>query len=190
MTVKISDFGVSLYVLAAKGSGHKTDKDADFEELMSDKFLNRLAGTPAFLAPELCSLSPPPTPSPEHSSSSRPITTPTTPEKLKYLIDVWALGVTYYCLLFGHPPWEEAGEFQLYKRISTEDFPMADLMGSDKIPTGGRRPTDAKIYPDGVSVLGILDGLLQKDPRKRLSLKVLKARCFVFVIYPVLMYST
>lgn len=173
VTVKISDFGVSVYDFAIKGKEEElTATEHEFLELMGDDFLNRIAGTPVFLAPELC---------PNQAADADEIVQNTSEPPSKFAIDTWALGVTYYCLLFGHPPWEESNYWPLLNRVVTEDFEIPPTMGSDKLPSGGRHP--AANFPDGFGVLSILDGLLTKDPRKRLTLTELKVSrliCFIF----------
>lgn len=161
ITVKISDFGVSVYELPVnRKKGEAVEADSEFEELMEDTFLNRTAGTPAFLAPEVC---PPPDGSGQtqvHSS--------------KFALDIWALGVTYYCLLFGRPPWEGRDYYSILNKIAGTDFEVSERMGSDELLTGGRDPPDE--FTDGKGVYTILGGLLEKDPVKRLTLTQLKVR--------------
>jgi serine/threonine protein kinase len=173
MTVKICDFGVSIYTLTTQrvDGRDQTQEDKEFFTLMNDDFLNRLAGTPAFLAAELCFKA-----DTDDKDPSPAVTETSDPPKVaqKYMIDVWALGVTYYCLLFGHPPWEAINEWQVYHKIANEDFVVPETMGSDSLPTGGRSPTDAVAFPDGVHVIRILDGLLKKNPCERLQLKDMK----------------
>jgi len=53
-------------------------------------------------------------------------------------IDVWALGVTLYCLLFGRPPFNAPTQYALFKVIPTEDFSIPEVMGCDQKPSGGR----------------------------------------------------
>ncbi|KAG8987927.1 hypothetical protein FRB93_004373 [Tulasnella sp. JGI-2019a] len=60
------------------------------------------------------------------------------PPPITAAIDVWALGVTLYCLLFGRPPFNAPTEFMLYKIIPTEDFEVPERMGKEGRRTGGR----------------------------------------------------
>jgi SNF1-activating kinase 1 len=157
ITVKISDFGVSIYEIPTnRGKKETVASEVEFADLMEDSFLNRTAGTPSFLAPEVC---PPSENGPTVQSS-------------KFALDTWALGVTYYCLLFGHPPWESNEVWSLLHKISTDDFEIPEAMGSDELETGGRNPSEE--FADGKGVLTILSGLLTKDPEKRLTLNCLK----------------
>lgn len=90
--VKISDFGVSVIT--------RGQDSADNDQLL------KTAGSPAFFAPELCGgddddlvfaafrgSSSPPTPKP----FKRPV-------KIGTPIDVWAIGVTLFCIVFGRVP--------------------------------------------------------------------------------------
>ncbi|KAI0243834.1 hypothetical protein L0F63_007091 [Massospora cicadina] len=129
--VKISDFGVSFCrrrVLedipddssdlsasppldAAPGS-HARAVGLDEEELE----LAKTAGSPAFFAPELCW-------SGDDGAPRPPITA---------AIDVWALGVTLFCLAFGRPPFVAESEFELFEMIPRAplEFPL-DAAGVD-----------------------------------------------------------
>ncbi|KAG8996271.1 hypothetical protein FRB90_012781 [Tulasnella sp. 427] len=60
------------------------------------------------------------------------------PPPVTAAIDIWALGVTLYCLLFGKPPFNAPTEFMLYKIIPNEDFVVPERMGKDQKKTGGR----------------------------------------------------
>lgn len=92
--VKISDFGVSF---ASNLDGEHQD----------DVELARTAGTPAFLAPELCAIS--------------------GKAKVTYKIDIWALGVTLYCLLFGQLPFSAESEFKLFEKINNDEVTFPDV---------------------------------------------------------------
>lgn len=122
-TVKISDFGVSFAsYLGNTGEGFR----------MSEAELAKTVGTPAFFAPELCRTS--------HSASNSTIKMTsldmdklssqqngTETPKVTYKIDIWALGVTLYCLLFGKVPFNAELEFALFDVIVNQEvqFPQS-----------------------------------------------------------------
>ncbi len=101
-----------------------------------DKELAETAGTPAFFAPELC-------------SSIENITTCITKS-----IDIWALGVTLYCFIFGQCPFTANTEFELFDII----------------------PTQPLSFPFQISdtLQDLLLKLLEKDPLKRITLDEVK----------------
>ncbi|KIO34421.1 hypothetical protein M407DRAFT_40255, partial [Tulasnella calospora MUT 4182] len=120
-TVKISDFGVSQfsYALRLQSAGANAIRTSTPGEdvLMDESDLCKTAGSPAFFAPELCYQG--------GSGGSLPsfaagATTPGAPPPVTAAIDIWALGVTLYCLLFGKPPFNAPTEFMLYKIIPNE----------------------------------------------------------------------
>lgn len=88
-------------------------------------------------------------------------------------IDIWALGVTLYCLLFSKPPWQGQTEYQMFRAICSDDFEIPHTMARDRIPTGGRnrRPEGKEV---GWCIVSLLEGLLEKDQDKRLSLADVK----------------
>lgn len=133
--VKISDFGISF---AAHLGGQLE--------------LAKTAGTPAFLAPELCN------------------TDGIDDVKVTYKIDIWALGVTLYCLLFGNLPFHGETEFQLFEEINNATllFPeMTDWKVAK--PLRGRDFTLAK---------NIVYQLLKRDPVKRWEIDEIKDHPF------------
>jgi SNF1-activating kinase 1 len=181
-TVKISDFGVSHFSYAqrlAAATKQEIDQDGDNDKvLMDDSDLSQTAGTPFFLAPEVVA-EPVPVSSTSASSSSLRVDVLRKPPITK-AIDVWALGVTLYGLLFGHLPWQAEEEnalrhrleYLLHGMIRDQDWQPDEFMAWDRIPTGGRRPHNNG--SDGYVVMNVLDAMLQKDAQKRITIPELK----------------
>lgn len=134
--VKISDFGVSYF------NQHLAGNDGHYDDEI-DRELAETAGTPAFFAPELCS-------SVENQQH----------DHITKAIDVWALGVTLYCLIYGQCPFTASTEFELFDIIPTAPltFPSRDEIGFDT--------------PDNLKDL--LEKLLAKDPLHRITLEQAK----------------
>ncbi|KAI9016551.1 kinase-like domain-containing protein [Phycomyces nitens] len=137
--VKISDFGVSYFNqhLAGKPLSSLPDRQMDRE-------LAETAGTPAFFAPELCSTA-------DDDDLSK--------VRITKAIDVWALGVTLYCLLFGKCPFMAATEFELFDTIPVQ--PLSFPANVDQ---------DCK---------DLLLGLLTKNPEARMTLDQVKVHPWV-----------
>ncbi|KAI9807268.1 MAG: hypothetical protein M1833_000011 [Piccolia ochrophora] len=81
--LKIVDFGVS-----------------EMFEKQSEMLIAKSAGSPAFLAPELCVV--------KHGNISG------------RAADIWSMGVTLYCLRFGRIPFEREGMLELYESIKND----------------------------------------------------------------------
>jgi len=122
-------------------------------------------------------------------------------------IDIWALGVTLYCLLFGHVPFTADSEFELFAVIPREDYELPAFMGADRIQIGPRkkrwislpqwRDEEADVDRESESgseqtnvdvstlceearlVRDLLDRLLEKDPSKRIKLEEVKMHPWV-----------
>jgi serine/threonine protein kinase len=115
-----------------------------------DRELAETAGTPAFFAPELCSSIE------TNHHDDRHITK---------AIDVWALGVTLYCLIYGQCPFTASTEFELFDMI-----PTAPLVF----------PTKEEIdFDTSNSLKDLLKGLLTKDPDHRMTLAQVKQHAWV-----------
>ncbi|KAH8983427.1 kinase-like domain-containing protein [Lactarius hatsudake] len=201
-TVKITDFGVAHISAAQRfaGSGRShpatgamtmAESDNDLQLLFDDSELCKTAGTPSFLAPEVVydfGSEIPPLPSSEalaiRDSNSATTLHPSSPPPFPHrppitkAIDVWAFGVTLYCLLFGRTPFrvESNQEFALYGVIRTQDWDVPQFMGLDHIPTKGRHHDCLDDGPcsEGAEIIKLLERLLEKDMNKRITLDEVK----------------
>jgi [calcium/calmodulin-dependent protein kinase] kinase len=109
------------------GVSEMFDKDGDMKTAKS-------AGSPAFMPPELCVA--------KHGHVSG------------RAADIWSMGCTLYCLLFGRIPFERHGMIELYEAIRS----------------------DEPEYEEGCNpeVKELLQKLLEKDPEKRITLEQLR----------------
>lgn len=128
-------------------ASQETETDAELEA-RDQAELARTTGSPAFFAPELC------------LSGERPLSTaqclvlgnppppgqPAPPAPLtrggrviNQAIDIWALGVTLYCLLFGSLPFNSPTEFALFSVIPWYDYALPRTMGADQVRIGPRK---------------------------------------------------
>lgn len=168
--VKISDFGVSYLGKPIRAEANNDDISspdaADADEAIE---LAKTVGTPAFYAPELCS---PDIFSSDNKAQRPPITGQ---------IDVWALGVTLYGMIFGRLPFWDSNEFGMYERIASEPLwiPRKRLKGVEHTPKPqmniNKRFDDIIEYEDVDDELcDLLERLLDKDPLKRITIKEVK----------------
>ncbi|KAL8694545.1 MAG: hypothetical protein Q9218_000801 [Villophora microphyllina] len=168
--VKISDFGVSYLgkpIRAEANNDEISEPDAaDLDEAIE---LAKTVGTPAFYAPELCN---PDIFSVESKAERPPITGQ---------IDVWALGVTLYCMIFGRLPFWDTHEFAMYEKIAKYNLfiPRQRLKAVEDKPkpqmNSNKRFDDIVEYEDVDDELrDLLKRLLDKDPSKRISIKEVK----------------
>ena len=89
--LKVVDFGVS----------EMFEKDTEMK-------IAKSAGSPAFMAPELCTV--------KHGNVyGKPC-------------DIWSMGVTLYCLRFGRVPFKQTAVLSLYQAISNDDFNVLKIV--------------------------------------------------------------
>ncbi|KAI5780222.1 kinase-like domain-containing protein, partial [Peziza echinospora] len=178
--VKISDFGVSYL---GRGAGDYDEDEFGEKKKKKDQVsgrdeeieLAKTVGTPAFFAPELCFFD---------TSKTRP--------QITSAIDVWALGVTLYCLVFARCPFLADGEFELFNVIAKQELyipkrrlrPAQSYIAASSLsrPSSSSRPrysedNETELIPDDLRDL--LEKLLTKDPAKRISIREVKRHPWV-----------
>ncbi|CCE65926.1 hypothetical protein TPHA_0N01450 [Tetrapisispora phaffii CBS 4417] len=111
MKFKISDFGCS--VIDPAFMFIKDDKENTLQNCFKTE-IKKIVGTPAFIAPELCSYY---SEDNQVDKSSSAISTNDL-EFDHFSIDMWSFGVTLYCILYNELPFFGDNEFDTYKRIA------------------------------------------------------------------------
>ena len=172
--VKISDFGVS-YLGKPIREGHDSEEASETEshDHEEDAELAKTVGTPAFYAPELCSL--------DFAAETPAVTGQ---------IDVWALAVTLYCLLFARTPFMAVNEFAMMRRITEEEvfiprkrLKAVDTRASSRAASYGpvvRASKDHRLAAELVyediddDLHDLLKRLFIKDPRRRITVREIK----------------
>ncbi|KAH3984546.1 hypothetical protein HBI46_127380 [Parastagonospora nodorum] len=97
------------------------------------------AGSPAFMPPELCVA--------KHGEVSG------------RAADIWSMGCTLFCLLFGRIPFEKHGMLELYQAIRNDEPQYDDSCNPE--------------------LLELLKRLLEKDPKKRITLEQIREHPWV-----------
>ncbi|KAL7271449.1 hypothetical protein RUND412_005793 [Rhizina undulata] len=170
--VKISDFGVSFLgrpIRDDDGDGTEDEYPTGLEQ--NELELAKTAGTPAFFAPELCHVDP---------DKPRP--------QITCAIDVWALGVTLYCLIFARCPFMADSEYALLQAIAKDELVIPKRrLRPQRLP--GNRTHLAPPAPEELleqeterieaDLQDLLKRLLTKDPTQRITLKEVKRHPWV-----------
>ncbi|KAG9256178.1 putative serine/threonine protein kinase [Emericellopsis atlantica] len=177
--VKISDFGVSYFGRPIRdGELDEPVSESEAKDFDDDVELSKTVGTPAFFAPELCYT--------DEGRDHQP--------KVSEQIDVWSLGVTLYCLIFARIPFLAEDEFQMFRKIATEEV---------YIPHRRLKPVDPSTSPVGTSLYkrhnvhpyrndndldyeqvdpllwDLLRRMLTKNPEQRIKLRDIKRHQWV-----------
>ncbi|SMN19068.1 similar to Saccharomyces cerevisiae YGL179C TOS3 Protein kinase, related to and functionally redundant with Elm1p and Sak1p for the phosphorylation and activation of Snf1p [Maudiozyma saulgeensis] len=177
--VKISDFGVSLAstsIMIDNTVENLNDPDArkkilsrkKSSEALDELELAKTAGTPAFFAPEIC-------------LGDEMFTKYDVDRNelfkgscISLMIDIWALGVTLYCLLFGKLPFISDFELELFEKIANDEV---------------KCPSFKELSKNGVSMISceeeynaavdLVNRLLEKNPSKRITIADIKRHPFI-----------
>lgn len=168
--VKISDFGVSYLGRPIREDDNKEEiEEADAANLNEAIELAKTVGTPAFYAPELCD--------PDLFDTEKHPERP----QITGQIDVWALGVTLYGMIFGRLPFFDTNEFAMYEKIASQKvfIPSKRLRAVEtdaNAPLSSqKRENDVLVYEDITDELrDLLKRLLHKQASKRITLKEVK----------------
>ncbi|CAI6338604.1 unnamed protein product [Periconia digitata] len=172
--IKISDFGVSYLGRRPVDEGNGEQSESDAHDADDAVELAKTVGTPAFYAPELC-------------NTDLEAETP----QIDHKIDIWALGVTLYCLIYGRVPFHDKNQWLLMKRIADEEpyvsrfrlKPVADDTSSrpnshgrmfNTLTTSRRAPHDLDYEELDDDLLNLFEKLFIKDPRKRITIQEIK----------------
>ena len=172
--IKISDFGVSYLGRQKTDEGFGDQSETEVHEEDEAIELAKTVGTPAFYAPELC----------------RTDFSAETPH-IDGGIDVWALGVTLYCLIYGRVPFHESNPFALMKAISDNEpyipryrlKPVSERANSrpsshgrniQPMSTARRAPHDVDYEEIDENLRDLLKRLLVKDSQQRISIHDIK----------------
>lgn len=176
--VKISDFGVSYFGRPIReGEPDEPISESEAYDFDDELELAKTVGTPAFFAPELC-----------YTDLDQE------PPKISEQIDVWSLGVTLYCLIFARLPFLAEDEFQMFKKIATEEvyIPKRRLRPVDPATSSSStsfhkkgslypyRDDNELVYEETDDVLrDLLRRMLVKNPGKRIRLQEVKRHPWV-----------
>ncbi|KAF4984534.1 hypothetical protein FZEAL_310 [Fusarium zealandicum] len=176
--VKISDFGVSYFGRPIRdGEFDDTVSESEAKDFDDDLELAKTVGTPAFFAPELCYTD---------LDTEQP--------KVSEQIDVWSLGVTLYCLIYARIPFLAEDEFQMFRKIATDEvyIPKRRLLPvhPSTSPTATSlykrqnthpyRDDNDLVYEDVDNLLvDLLRQMLTKNPEKRIRLRDIKRHPWV-----------
>ncbi|OLN86628.1 Serine/threonine-protein kinase ssp1 [Colletotrichum chlorophyti] len=178
--VKISDFGVSYFGRPIRDGepDDETVSESEAQDFDDDLELAKTVGTPAFFAPELC-----------YTDVDR-----TEQPKISEMIDIWSLGVTLYCLVYARIPFQAEDEWQMFRKIATEDV---------FIPRKRLKPVDPSTPPNSESLFkrhntppyrddnelayeeidnllyDLLRQMFTKNPEKRIRLRDIKRHPWV-----------
>lgn len=177
--IKISDFGVSYLGRQKSEESNGDHSESDYQENDEAIELAKTVGTPAFYAPELCRTD---------VDEDAPL--------IDGGIDVWALGVTLYCLIYGRVPFHDTNTFTLMRVISEEEpyipryrlkpvsenatsRPSSHGRNSQPMLSSKRAPHDLEYEEVDENLRDLLKRLLIKDSKTRITIPHIKRHPWV-----------
>ena len=182
--VKISDFGVSYLGKPIREDDTEHAPEEETQDLDEAVELAKTVGTPAFYAPELC------------DTDLFETVAPAQRPQITGQIDVWALGITLYGMIFGRLPFSAEDEYQIFRKIAKDEvhIPSRRLKAVEGRPssrpnsraqiapsTNSNKRADDELSYDmvGDDLQDLIKRLLHKDPTKRITLKEVKVHPWV-----------
>eukprot|EP00834_Sanchytrium_tribonematis_P001364 NODE_33_length_36935_cov_1.609241.p4 type:complete len:533 gc:universal NODE_33_length_36935_cov_1.609241:23310-21712(-) len=155
LIVKITDFGVSHF-----SPKLQHDQNNPRKQIEEDPELEKTVGSPAFFAPELCVATDELHTPIKYDDEPHPlIDDPSYKVYITKSIDIWALGVTLYCLIYGQVPFTAANEYELLDIIPKQEL---------EFPPGGSEECK-----------NLLKKLLEKRWDKRITLDEIKVHPWI-----------
>jgi [calcium/calmodulin-dependent protein kinase] kinase len=113
---------------------------------MKDLFTAKSAGSPAFLSPELCV-----------SSKHRIVSSKA--------VDIWAMGITLFCLRFGRLPFSAESVLELYDTIRNK-------------PIEVELEIQSSLENISNTFTSLICGLLEKDPNSRITMSQIRVSLY------------
>ncbi|KAI9701307.1 MAG: hypothetical protein M1820_006529 [Bogoriella megaspora] len=171
--IKISDFGVSYLGRPIHDGPAEDLSESDAQDFDEARELAKTVGTAAFYAPELCHT--------DGEIDGPPVTAQ---------IDVWALGVTLFCLIFARTPFVD-NEFVIMRNVAEKEIyvprkrlkPVETETSSrpssrariSTFQNSSRRWEFDRMYEEiDEELYDLLRRLFIKDPSRRISLTEVK----------------
>ena len=180
--VKISDFGVSyLGRPVAEEDPDNRLSEKDVSQLDDERELARSVGTPAFWAPEVC-------------FEDVEMFEDGKPPKITGALDLWALGITLYCMIYARLPFYVGATRGLTESICYEEvfIPRTRLVPVDTttldkptmfppstINSNKRLDFELKFEEVPEHVCDLIKKLLTKDPAHRMTIMEAKQHPWV-----------
>jgi len=148
-TIKLCDFGFAKSFSCNTFYDKQNIESVEKDVLYDNQMLNSIKGTPVYMAPELMREDP-----------------------YNYRVDIWSLGVMFFELFTGNPPFYSKSIFSLMENVLKD--PIPDICTDYNKDGHDCNENDAVI-----NLKSLLDGLLQKNPSSRIKWRDLLNHSFL-----------